>query len=373
MQADRLVVASPQPGQRGLWLVVGLLAACAAYIGLLAAGGEARDLAVAGVGVLPFLVLALLAYAGVRRTWARVLTSIWLAIVTASAVVVAVAFSRDALQPTGVPLTAAQHRQVVVAAAGAVLGLALGWLCFLAPARRALARLLPLDPQSFVHAAALAVVVSSTLIFFVPLIVLGDPPLLLSIQRQGAEQYSSDLLDDLYGLFWLVPAAILAVGYPLVRGWRAALLRLGFVRPTRGEIVLALAAGVALVLIFLVVDHGISALWQALGWPTTDAESFEELLAYAINPLGALVIGVTAGLGEELAIRGVLQPRLGMLVSNLFFTSLHAFQYNFDALLSVFMLGLIFGLIRRRTNTTTSAVVHGFYDFLLIMLTAAGF
>ncbi|MCX7861282.1 MAG: hypothetical protein N2385_14415 [Chloroflexus sp.] len=41
-----------------------------------------------------------------------------------------------------------------------------------------------------------------------------------------------------------------------------------------------------------------------------------------------MVIGVTAGLGEELGVRGVLQPRLGIWLSNLFFTSLHAFQYN---------------------------------------------
>jgi membrane protease YdiL (CAAX protease family) len=81
------------------------------------------------------------------------------------------------------------------------------------------------------------------------------------------------------------------------------------------------------------------------------------------------VIGVTAGLGEELAVRGVLQPRLGILLPNLLFASLHALQYNFEGLLSVFLVGLILGLIRRRTNTSTSAIVHGAYDFWLIMLT----
>ena len=66
-----------------------------------------------------------------------------------------------------------------------------------------------------------------------------------------------------------------------------------------------------------------------------------------------------------MAVRGVLQPRLGLLLSNLFFTGLHALQYNWDALVTVFVLGLVFGLVRNRTNTTTSAITHGSYDFVL--------
>ncbi len=82
------------------------------------------------------------------------------------------------------------------------------------------------------------------------------------------------------------------------------------------------------------------------------------------------MIGVTAGVGEEMVVRGVLQPRLGILVSNLFFVGLHAFQYGFDALLSVFIIGLILGIVRARTNTTTSAIAHGTYDFILVMISA---
>jgi membrane protease YdiL (CAAX protease family) len=68
----------------------------------------------------------------------------------------------------------------------------------------------------------------------------------------------------------------------------------------------------------------------------------------------------------------VLQPRLGILLSNLFFTAMHALQYHWDALLLVFVIGMALGLIRRRTNTTTSAIVHGTYDFLLIMAAVLG-
>jgi membrane protease YdiL (CAAX protease family) len=118
------------------------------------------------------------------------------------------------------------------------------------------------------------------------------------------------------------------------------------------------------------LDAGIGWLWDTMGWQRTNAEAFEQLLGAAISPIGAVLIGVTAGLGEEMVVRGALQPRLGLLLSNLFFTSLHAFQYGFDALLSVFVVGLVLGVVRARSNTTTSSIVHGLYDFILVMISA---
>jgi membrane protease YdiL (CAAX protease family) len=184
------------------------------------------------------------------------------------------------------------------------------------------------------------------------------------------EELSGELSvrDQLYVLVWLVPAAILAAGYPIRRSLRETLKRVGLVRPSRGQILLALGVTAALVLLGTGFDNGVAWLWQRLGWPQTDANAFNELIKFAVSPLGAVVVGVTAGVGEELAVRGVLQPRLGILLSNLFFTALHAFQYNFDALLSVFLLGLVLGCIRKYTNTTTSALIHGLYDFTLVLL-----
>jgi membrane protease YdiL (CAAX protease family) len=68
-----------------------------------------------------------------------------------------------------------------------------------------------------------------------------------------------------------------------------------------------------------------------------------------------------------------MQPRLGIWLSNLLFTALHAFQYNLDGLVIVFLIGLVCGVIRNKSNTTTSALVHGTFDFLLVMaLTVQG-
>jgi membrane protease YdiL (CAAX protease family) len=378
VEAPAQVVAPAPDGRARTWFVAGLALATLGYLGLFFAGGEAARFAGAGLTVLPFLALALLAYGGTRNLWARALALAWLAVVTAGLALIALLFTGSALLPplpatptpgrAPTPLPPGALAKLLLTFAGVGLGVLAGWLCFVPALRRALARWLPLDPRSFVHATALVMVVSATLVNFVPLLVLGAPPFLLTIANQGTANLPSDLRDQLYWLLWLVPAAVLAVGFPLVRDWRGALVRLGLVRPTRRQVILALALAIGLAVGMTLFDAGVSRLFEAAGWPQTNADLLEKLFAAAISPLGALTLGVTAGLGEELAVRGVLQPRLGILLSNLFFTSFHAYQYGFDALLTVFLVGLVLGIVRRRTNTTTSAIIHGVYDAALAML-----
>jgi membrane protease YdiL (CAAX protease family) len=265
-------------------------------------------------------------------------------------------------------------------------------MLYFRPARRSAAGLLPVFADSFVHTVSLSTIVTLTLVMLIPLLVLGQPPLLEFINHLIQHQaeleavdselarssFSASILEDMSRedqafdyiafLVWLVPSAVLAVGYPFARTIRESLVRVGLVRPTLIQVAFALAAAIALVGIMLGVDAAITWLWQKMGWPITDAKAFENLMKFAINPGGAVLIGVVAGLGEELFVRGVLQPRLGILLSNLFFTAMHALQYNWDALFSVFLIGLVLGVIRNKTNTTTSAIVHGAYDFMLLLL-----
>lgn len=362
-------------GAIGLALVLGAGAAV---------GGEAGQIALASLNALPFAVLAVLAYLGGRRfNWAWVATGLWLTILIGGAAIMALGFgvatvaNLGAAQatPAGPPqISPGGWLQIGLIALGS-LGAVLVSLALLIPAvRRLVGRLIPIDPDSFVHTVALVAIVAIGLLCTIPLIVLGKPPLLSLVGQidagnaaQGRD--SAGLLrDQLYSLVWTVPATLLAVGYGTRRRLPEALARLGLVRPSWRQ---ALAGvGIALLLVGAVqlLSLGINWLWGLLGWPLTDDAAFEELLSFAISPVGAVVIGVTAGLGEELAIRGALQPRLGILLSNLFFVSLHALQYNWDALIVVFVVGLVCGLVRKRTNTSTSAIVHGVYNFTLVMI-----
>lgn len=346
--------------------------------------GELGQVMVASAQTVPFVILAMLAYLGVGRTWAKVLALLWLGLLIAGFAFGSFAVSLAALldgplnATGGVPklLPGAGPRLLFIALAS-LLAVGLGALGFVPGVRAWLSRFLPLDPRSFVQMVALVAVVALMLLCFIPLLGVGAPPLLNLIAATTASggdltagrSDNGMLRDTVYGLLWTVPGAILAVGFAIQRDLRAALVRLGLVRPTLRQVLAAIGLAAALVAVATALGFAVDGLWDALGWAKTDNEAFGELLDFAINPIGAIVIGVTAGLGEELAVRGVLQPRMGILLSNLFFISLHAFQYNWNTLVVIFVVGLTLGIIRKRTNTTTSAIVHGLYDFFLIMLT----
>ncbi len=384
---ETLQVAPPDPelGRRAAAFFGG----AAAFVligGVLAVflKGYAADFMLSGLEILPFAILGALAHAGSRATWGIVVSYLWLAILLTMMVGFVIGTSLlvisasgafggrfDSL-PASVPTYSAGNLAAVVFFT--LLGIAIAGMLCMPAARTTLARTLPLDPASNVHAIALSLTAGATVMFMGQLAGAGGHPVLLDmvqITPEGNKELTPEklLLSMLFTLAWSIPGGIVAVGYPLTRTLRESMTRLGFVRPTVRQVVGALVGSVALVAFMnYAIDPVITGTWKLFGWPPTDVEAFEKLLAPAMTPLGAVIIAVTAGVGEEMAIRGVLQPRLGILLPNLFFTSLHAMQYGFDGLLSVFIVGMILGYIRKRTNTTTSAIVHGTYDFILVMM-----
>ena len=366
-----------------------LLAAFLMLIGAVGAvivGGQLVQFMLAGLQVFPFAVLAFFAYLGLRQGWARVVAFLCLfalllglAAVSILSVLGVLLIRAQALagSPDPAKLVAAiTSPQLGVVTIWMIVGLAVAGLLLLPPVRRAAAQVLPIDPRSSVHAIALSIVVGSTIMSFGQLVAAGGVPPILEMVKavpeatNKAKGDTSDLLVMIYGFAWTFPGALVAGGFPVVRTLREVLRRLGLVRPTTRQVLGAIGLAVLLAAASMLLDAGIGRLWDYMGWARTDNAAFEKLLGSAVSLPGAVVIGITAGLGEETVVRGVLQPRLGILLSNLFFASLHAFQYGFDAVLSVFIIGLILGIVRSRSNTTTSSIVHGTYDFILISLSA---
>jgi membrane protease YdiL (CAAX protease family) len=383
--------APPFQDVRTSWAVVKYIVfgviAIAGYVTLLAIPGETRAFAGDGLEVIPFAGLALLAYTADRYEAGRLLTVLyWIFLVGLVGLVFLGLSFMLAVDPAhfhnvkaGRPASGSLFLPDGARAFGlCFLGTGLAGLCgllgFLVPVRRLAARLIPIDAASFVHATALATVLAVTLISFVPLVAFGKPPFLGLLEQFAdmpgmAELGERDLrIDQAYAFAWMLPSAIVAVGYPVVRNFRGALNRLGFVRPTVGQVVFAVFAGAMFVGLMSVINLKIGDVWKLMGWPETSEKEFGQFMKSAINPIGAIVIGATAGLGEELIFRGVIQPRMGILLANLLFTAMHAAQYNFDALLSVFIVGLLLGVVRKYSNTTTSAIIHGLYDFILILM-----
>jgi len=355
---------------------------------MLIAGGELRTFAVTGLFAIPFMILVVLAYSTEsKQQWTRVLTFGYWMVLTAGMGFLAMGLTAAVIAlPTLGPITNLEAAQAQAASkefsleqglriVAAIIGLLgagiISTACFLPAIRRRFAQVLDIDAHSFVHATALATVFAIMLMSMIPLLAVGGPPALplLQLQMNGANppDAGEQLRTTFYSFIWALPGTFLAVGYPLRRRLQEAQQRLGLVRPTLRQLVLAVVTIGVLLVVMPLMGHGIEFLWKALGWPLTDEEAIKELFGFTAGPVGAVVAAVVAGLGEELVFRGVLQPRLGIFLPALTFAAVHALQYNFDALLQVLFLGVVFGLIRNRTNTTTSAIIHGGYDFVLLL------
>ena len=165
------------------------------------------------------------------------------------------------------------------------------------------------------------------------------------------------------GLVGYVALAFGGVGLGVRRDLRQSLTRLGL-GPVAARHIGIIAAG-ALALFALnaggeqIQERFFPALWKA------DHE-VTRLIARALSPGRIVLIGVTAGIGEEITLRGGLQPRLGIALTSLLFAALHV-QYSWFGMLLVFTLGVTLGIIRSRANTTAAIVVHGLYDMLALV------
>jgi hypothetical protein len=79
------------------------------------------------------------------------------------------------------------------------------------------------------------------------------------------------------------------------------------------------------------------------------------------------IVSTVVGIGEELLFRGALQPRFGNTYTSILFASLH-FQYlSVIALLEIFIISYILGMIKEKSNTTTTIIIHILYDFVSLL------
>lgn len=228
------------------------------------------------------------------------------------------------------------------------------------PLRDRVARVLPVDPDNPVHALALVLAVllfgtQVTSIVFTNLASVDQSPLTVG-----------DLIAQ-EAPFLILAAA--GVGMFMRRSVPQATVRLGLVVPAWWHVVTALAAAGVFFAFGQAMDV-LSHTWTpdiARHVDTTTQRLFQGL----DNPVGIAALALAPGICEEIMFRGALQPRLGLLATALLFTSIHT-QYgvSLDAL-SVFVIALGLGLIRKFTNTTTSMTCHVMYNLVVGLGVAA--
>ncbi len=298
------------------------------------------------------LPLVITANAAVGKAWAPAAT------VVLGGFAVALTALFGVLDMVGVPMVpsglSAQARFAVDAGTIVTAVAAAGFL--IKPIRRDIAAFLPIDPDNPVHALALVLAVllfgtQVTSIFFTDVLASNNaqPPLTL------ADLFLNE-----------TPFLILAlagVGIFIRRNPAGTGGRLGLVRPAWWHIVLALAAAGAFFALGQASDV-LSHTWSPDVARRVDTTT-QHLFGQLDTPAGIILLAILPGLCEEILFRGALQPRIGVLATALLFTSIHT-QYGISVdTITIFVIALGLGMIRKYTNTTASCACHMSYNLLV--------
>jgi len=218
--------------------------------------------------------------------------------------------------------------------------------------------LLRADPPSHILRLAARLIVAGILIAIPGWFALRD-------MLTGESQSLMDQLPLGGGLIGYVLLALAAVGFLVRRDLRATLDRLGIgpITPRHAGTVILGVVGL------LLLNYGADLLERRL-FPDLwqQDQDFNEALAGGLTTVEAVMLGVSAGVGEEITMRGALQPRLGLALTSLLFASLHV-QYSWFGMAVILVLGLILGVIRQRTNTTVAIAIHVLYDIVAVLAT----
>ena len=216
------------------------------------------------------------------------------------------------------------------------------------------------DDSHVLHLSAR--VVSLTFLQTFPTMLVVNDILESAMERPGGFFQSTSLGAELVGY---IAIALAGVGFLVRRPVAATLERLGLRRPRWSDLG-RIAAGAG----------GLFALNFALEWaqhqlfPATwrHDHRVNEALARGLTAPVGMLLGATAGIGEEITLRGALQPRLGLFLTSAMFAALHV-QYSWFGMLAILLIGVLLGMLRVRAGTTVAMAVHAVYDVLAVFTT----
>lgn len=174
-----------------------------------------------------------------------------------------------------------------------------------------------------------------------------------------------------YNFLGLIILAVAGCGIFITRKPKEVLTRLGLVRPEGWHI------GIALLMIAFTFTY--DYVWSQFTGSTGVGGKLSTYNAGTFSASGgaggaaflALATGICAGLGEEILMRGGLQPVLGIIPAGILHGVLHG-QFQHAPILIVQIAGwsCAMGVVRKYTNTTTTIITHATYNFLTTFLFA---
>jgi membrane protease YdiL (CAAX protease family) len=244
--------------------------------------------------------------------------------------------------------------------AAILLLISLGFgLPMLKPFRQLLALVTPIDPDSPTDMTGLSVLLA--------ILGLLIATALLAPAPTSLEGIAPGLFDLVLQAVVFVLVAYITVGWRIVRTFAQATARLGITVPTWQS--LAAALGFTVLSLLTVIAVGILAQIVQPDLAETMSGLTDDLTANFQYPLGALILGICAGAGEEALFRGALQPRYGIVLTSIVFALLHAPQYGLNvSVLGLFAVSVLLGLARNAFGTTTAMIAHAAYNAIQVLL-----
>jgi membrane protease YdiL (CAAX protease family) len=236
------------------------------------------------------------------------------------------------------------------------LGLALV-LPLIKPFRALLGRVTPMDASSPIDMMGLGIILAVSVYF-------GYSLIAAPVQPGDLEPASIGAL--IVNVITFAALGYFAVGLFVYRSPRQATSRLGLTVPKPTDVLVGL---VTVIPAFLLSFIG-SLLTVAFQPDVLDSltETTQDLTSGIQTPIGALVLGASTGIGEELLFRGAIQPRYGIILTSALWALLHT-QYQFSfVILGLFGVGILFGLIRKYVGTTAVVIAHAVYNIAVVSL-----
>jgi membrane protease YdiL (CAAX protease family) len=215
----------------------------------------------------------------------------------------------------------------------------------------------PMDAKSAVDMSGLCVVLAIIGFLFVSYVVSPEP-----VEAGSETTIAAFLVQFLAEIAF----AYILVGTLITRTFRQSTARLGLTVPSLATIGIALAM-VVVGLIVVAIGGALTTVFQ----PDVSRDISritDELTSDVQNPIGAVLFGLGAGAGEELLLRGAVQPRFGLLTTSVLFGLLHN-QYGVSfVLLGIFSMGVILGLERKYLGTTAAIITHAVFNMIVVLI-----
>lgn len=178
------------------------------------------------------------------------------------------------------------------------------------------------------------------------------------------------IASQVINVLFFILVAYVAVGTNIYRTAGEATERLGVRWPTLPDIAVGVAAVIPAFILSmlgsLLTLYFQPDLFEDLG------DTMQEMSSGTHLVLINVLIFASAGLGEEILFRGAIQPRFGIVLTAAFWALVHT-QYQFSfVVLGLFLVGILFGLMRKYVSTTSAIIAHALYNAAVVLLQSYG-